>query len=127
VQWVPLYPSNVVRAGAVITITFSGNVGSLVFDTLNVVDPGNYGFSYTDDSASATVSSVALQGDNQVVVTLNATPTGANKKVRYGFNGATEGGPITGRRGCLRDQDPEASPNGNSLVNWSVYFEEAAT
>lgn len=126
-QWVPLYPSIVSRSGAVITLTFIGNVGALVLDTVNVVDPGNYGFTYVDDTSSATILSVALQSTNQVVVTLTGTPTGANKKIQYGFNGATEGGPTTGKRGCLRDQDPEASPNGHSLVNWCVYFEEAAT
>lgn len=127
VQWQPLRPSSVVRSGATITITFTGNVGQLVLDTTNVTDPGNFGFSYTDDTATASVIRVVVQGSNQVVVTLNTTPTGANKKVRYGYNGATEAGYNTGKRGCLRDSDPELSPNGNSLVNWCVYFNEAAT
>lgn len=126
-QWNPLRPSSVIRAGATITITFTGNVGSLVFDTTNVSNPGNYGFEYVDDTTTAVITNVALQSTNQVVVTLNTTPTGANKKIRYGYNGNTEAGPFVGKRGNLRDSDPELSPNRNSLVNWCVYFNEAAT
>lgn len=128
-QWEPLMPSSVVRVGAVITITFTGVVGNLALDTVNVVDPGNYGFAYTDSLGFGTINSIVVQGANQVVVTLSSAPTGTNKRIQYGFyiSGDGNAGPTNGRRGCLRDTDPEASPNGNSLVNWCVQFDEAAT
>ena len=126
--WRPLWPTLVQRAGAVITATFNVPVAPLVLDTVLVTDPGSYGFEFTDDSGSPpAISSVALQGTTQVVITLASTPTGANKLLRYAYTGTAgnNGGPTTGPRGCLRDSDPDTDRDGSHLYNWCVHFEEA--
>jgi hypothetical protein len=125
-QWEPLRPSVVSRTANVITVTFTGQVGSLALDTTRVSDPGKFGFEYTDDTSPPAISSVALQGTNQVVVTLATTPTGANKKLRYGYTGTISAlaGPTTGPRGCLRDSDASRGAWGEELFNWCVHFEE---
>lgn len=129
--WQPLEPVEVSRVGAVITARFhvpSG--GGLALDTTRVSNPGNYGFEYTDSTGSASIASVALAGADTVTVTLNTTPTGANKRLRYAYTGVAgnDGGPDTGPRGCLRDGDTRyASRYGYALYNWAVHFEEAVS
>ncbi len=122
--WRPVSPATVSRSGAVVTIDFHVPVAPLVFDTTLVTDPGNKGFSYTDDSSSASVSSVAITGPTQVQVTLNTTPTGANKRMRYAYASGSSGG-SAGPRGNLRDSDNRTSLYGNSLYNWCLHFNEA--
>lgn len=126
-QWEPLRPT-VTRSGAVITVDYTGAVGGITLDTTLVSNPGNYGFSYTDDGTPPAISNVSITGLNQIKVTLASTPSGANKKLQYGFNGNAFAGPTTGRRGCVRDNDTATSPyDGTRLYNWGVYFEKAAT
>jgi hypothetical protein len=122
--WKPLSPLSVDRASNVITIVFNVPVGPIVFDTTVVSNPGNYGFTYTDDASSATVSSVAIVSANTIEVTLSATPTGANKKIKYAMNGTSgnKAGPRTGCRGNLRDSDTTDSYYGADLYNWCVHF-----
>jgi hypothetical protein len=126
--WVPLSPSTVARAGNVITVDFHVPAPPLAFDTSAVSNPGNYGFEYTDASGSPpSIQSVALTGPTTVAITLSATPTGANKRVRYAYTGSPgqPAGPFTGARGNLRDSDATPSLNGSSLYNWCVHFERS--
>lgn len=127
--WQPLRPIHVSRSAAVITAVFHVPVGVLEIDTTNVSNPGDYGFEYTDagDGNSVTISSVAITGPNVVQVTLSGTPTGTAQKLRYAYTGtaAAGGGPTTGPRGNLRDQDTTASLHGHQLYNWCVIFDEA--
>ena len=125
--WSPLRPLSISRAGTVITVTFTGNVGNIQFDTATVTDPNaKRGFEYTDDSSPPAISSVAITGSNTLTVTLASTPTGANKTLKYAmtsYGGSGDrGGPTTGPRGCLCDSDPAVSPNGYDLRNWCVHF-----
>lgn len=127
-------PILVSRSGADITITFNVPVGALALATpTNVTDPGNYGFTYTDDSSPPAVSSVNLLGSNQVVVSLASTPTGANKKIRYAWGGYTTAFGATNpdgyvasemARGCLRDSATRTAYDGTPLYNWCVHFEK---
>jgi hypothetical protein len=126
-SWSPLYPTNIVRSGANIDLTFSGAVGDLVLDTSAVSDPGSYGFEYFDDTSPPSIASVTVTGANTVRVTLSGTPTGSGKRIRYAYTGTAgnSGGPTTGPRGCLRDSDTTFTSNyGNTLYNWCVHFDE---
>lgn len=121
----PLYPTNVARVGAAITLTFTGCVGNLALDNTTVSDPGHYGFQYTDSSSPPAISTVTVSG-NQATVTLASTPTGSGKTLSYAF-------PFTGMqnnqastnscRGCLRDSDTIVGyTSGTNLWNWAVHF-----
>src|SRR5262249_9079295 len=125
--WTPLKPKTITRAGAVITVTFDVPTPPLVMDTALVSNPGNFGFEYTDSSASPpTINSVQVTGPTTVQITLSATPAGANQRLRYAYSGVpgNPGGPTTGPRGNLRDSDAEASLYGNTLYNWCVHFDK---
>lgn len=126
--WTPLQPATCTRVGAVVTLTFDIPVGNLVLDTGHVSNPGDYGFEWFDngDGNSVSISSVALaSGDTEVDITLSDTPTGTGQQVRYAYTGiaGNHGGPTTGPRGNLRDQDTSAtSRHGYSLYNWCIHF-----
>jgi hypothetical protein len=126
-----LMPAQVVRNGNVISARFDVPKGPIVFDTINVPAQTNKGFEYTDDSSSASISSVAIDGTDTVRITLNTVPTGANPKLRYAYTGVPGGRPgadsTNGARGNLRDSDDTVSLYGNNLYNWAVHFEEAIT
>ena len=91
-----------------------------------MTNPGNYGFAYTDDSATPpTIQQVALDGPTSVKITLSAPPVGQNRKLSYAFTGTVnaKAGATTGPRGNLRDSDATPSRNGYALYNWGVHFE----
>ena len=122
-SWKPTHAVSAVIVGAVITVKFHTPTGPLVVDTLAVTDPGNWGLRYVDDTASASVSSVKLIGNNTLEVTLSATPTGTNPYIGVadiGVSGAA-GGPTTGPRSCLRDSSPDLDGYGQSVFNWACH------
>ncbi len=126
--WKPLYPLAASRLGAVITVRYHVPVLPLRFDTVAVSDPNAHrGFSFQEDGPNpAVVQSEVIDGD-KVIVTLSKTPAGANKRIRYAYDGVpgAAGGPFTGPRGNLRDSDATASNTGGvALVNWSVAYDE---
>lgn len=131
-KWIPLKPLSVSRAGAVITIQMNVPSGPLVLDTSLVADPGHFGFTYSDATSGAVVSSVTIvDAVNGVVqITLNADPgAAASKLINYAMNGVAGNlaGPLTGARGCLRDSDPSVSSQGGPLYNWCVHFSKSVT
>lgn len=104
-----LYATAAVRTGAVVRVTFTGQVGALVLDTSYVTNPGSYGFEFRQTGGSAvTISSVAIDGAD-VVITLSGTPTGTDQKIGIGTLGVSgnAAGPTTGPRCCLRDSTTE--------------------
>lgn len=119
-------PTAVARNGAVITVTFNVPNPPLVLDDVLITDPGNYGFEYTDDSNPPAISSVAIS-ENNVVITLASTPTGANKLIRYAWTGVAGNapGPTTGPRGCLRDSTATTGQSGATLYLRAPHFQEA--
>jgi hypothetical protein len=126
--WRPVSPREITREGAEITVRFWVPAPPLVLDETLVTNPGNYGFGYTDTSgAPPTITSVALAGEDSVVITLSAPPVAGNQRVTYAQNGIVgqPAGPTTGARGNLRDSDSTASRHGYSLFNWCVHFDEA--
>jgi len=129
-DWQPVRPLTLTRTANKIKVVFNVPYGPLVFDTVNVSDPGNYGFSYVDDSSSATITGVTIIAPDTVEITLSATPSGANKKVGYAFFGTVGNGagPITGPRGCLRDSNPAVgASSGRSLANWCPVFQKVVS
>jgi hypothetical protein len=126
--WEPVRPKQVSRVGNVIRIQYHVPEPPLVLDTTRVVDPGNYGFEFSDNSgAPATITQVAVTGPDTVEITLSKVPTGTAQYVRYAYTrqgGSTNPGPTTGVRGNLRDSDATPSLYGNDLQNWGVTFEE---
>jgi len=115
----------VVRAGAVITVTFNSDI---VIDLVTVSNPGSLGFTYFDNSAPPSISSITTIGTTQLQINLSGVPVGSGKVLRYGYSsGSSSAGPTTGRRGNIRNNDPDVSQFGNSLADWCVCFEEAAT
>jgi hypothetical protein len=126
-RWEPLRPIAITREGAVITIRFAVPTPPIVLDTTLVVDPGNYGFEYTDASSSPpTVERVEVTGPDTVAVTLSWTPNGDGKRVRYAFTGVrgARSGPTSGARGNLHDSDATRSRGGYELFNLCVHFDE---
>lgn len=121
-SWNPLMPTSVVRSGAVITVEFDVPTPPLAFDTSRIAAQTNMGFGYTDDTSSASISSVALGANGtSVEITLNTTPTGANPLVGYGTLGSTE-------YGNLRDSEDAVSiSDGATLANWCVQFLDPVT
>jgi hypothetical protein len=140
--WEPLRPAEIVRNGPVIDVTFVVPVPPLVLDVVNVTNPGNYGFNFTDNSgATPAIASVVLTGASSVRVTLAQAPSDtAVKYLSYAHirnTGPTRGGPTTGARGNLRDSDPtptryaaypaqgDSPPTPNlPLYNWGVTFNQ---
>ena len=156
--WSPLrpVPGGITRVGNIIEIQFTGQVGDLVFDTNLVTNPqgeiydsqaspsygptwvqiGPFGFEYWDTHGSGNpwiCSTVIVQAEvvppDIVRLTLNQTPLGLNRWIRYGYtalpmNAGGGGGPESGPRGCLRDSDPAASRLGQPLYNWCVHFDK---
>lgn len=129
VAWEPVYPKSWTRAGNVINVQFNVPVAPLVFDTSTVTDPGQGGFSYTDDTASGiTVTGVAVAADGvSVNVTLSGTGFGTNPRFRIaGTQVSNNSGPVTGARSTLRDSDSEKGVlSGTPLYNYACIFEGA--
>jgi len=127
-SWEPIRPLVVHRTDDIIDVTFAVPSPPLEFDVERVYNPGNYGFTYLDDSNSAQISSVDIVAANKVRITLNAVPTGTNQTVRYGFRhgewaGGGPKGPLSSPRGCLRDQgDGGGNAYGYQDFNWGVLF-----
>ncbi len=81
---------------------------------------------------SAAISGVAIIS-NQVVITLDKTPTGLIKKTQYAYTGyspinvITPAGPTTGPRGCLRDNRASISDlDGRILYNYALTYQISA-
>lgn len=136
VDWKPVMPTQVVRAGNIIEARFHVPVAPLVFDTNAVVAKSNYGFEYFDATNSATISNVEIVGGDLVRITLNQIPTGNSQKLRYAYTGVAG---VKGARlasapsGNLRDSDTTPAlyndsnvPSwaGTTLPNWSVTFND---
>lgn len=123
----PLKPLMITRSGAVITVKFKVPIGNLVVDTSVVSDPGNYGFEVFDSVGGGllTISNVYVYGDT-AVITLASTPSNP-VEVGYALGSTLNGqpaGPLTGARGCLRDED-ETRAYFNSAIrlrNYCVMF-----
>lgn len=85
----PLWPVSCVLNADVITVTFNK---ALSIDTDWVPSVGNLGFTYSDDSGSSDIQSVAVAG-NVCTIQLTSAPTGANPRIEYAMlNGVDSDG-----------------------------------
>ncbi len=122
--YTPLYVTSAVRSGAVVTLTFSDTGTALAFDDGSLVtDPGTRGVTWHDagNGNSVTISSVEITGAHTIDVTLSAVPTGTAQQIgiaRVATPNALAG-PTTGPRSTIRDQSPDASPEGRRLYNFA--------
>lgn len=126
----PTYPTAAVRTGATIVVTVNVSDGVLILDTSNVASATNYGVIYSDDSSSASVSSVAITGDKQITVTLNTTPTGTNPRLRFGCTQANtqDTGPTLGMRTNFRNSIGEVGVlTGVTHYDWMSVCDLAVT
>ena len=129
---IALIPVQQVRRANVITVKFDVPETPLAFDTTTVLTKTNYGFEFYDNSGTTpAISSVSLEGDDSVRITLAGTPTGGSQKIRYAYTGT--GGTKPGAqesgsaRGNLRDSDVTEGTSGDPLYNWAVHFDKAVT
>jgi len=133
--WKPFSVNNVTIDSNVITATFNVPNPPLQFDTSAVLAKANYGFEYSDDDTTATITSVSIVSPTTIQIKLNHTPTGTNPKLAYAYTGTS--GSHAGRniptapRGNLCDSDTTKAfykdantpvSMGNILKNWCVTF-----
>ena len=126
----PTYPISAVRTGATIVVMVNVSDGVLVLDTTNVAAATNSGVIYSDDSSSASVSSVAITGDKQITVTLNTTPTGTNPRLRFGCTqtNTQDTGPTAGMRTNFRNSIGEVGVlTGVTHYDWMAICDLAVT
>ena len=122
-SWLPTHCISAKRSGLKVMLKFHTPQGPLVVDKVTVTDPGNLGVRWIDDAATASVSSVKLIGDNTLVLTLSALPTGANPKIGIADVGTSlaPGGPAAGPRSCLRDSSTALDAYGQPVFNWACH------
>jgi len=121
-----LTPETFSISGNVVTIKFNVPSPPLVFDTIAVVKPANYGFSVIDSKNTNIIQKVVLK-HNEVKIYCTKSPSGC--KARYAVNGAREkSGYKLGPRGNLRDsQGDKLTANilnkNYPLNNWGYQFD----
>lgn len=127
--WLPTYCTSAVRKGKSITLSFHTPTPPLVLDMNSVSNPGNYGIRWIDDSTSASVISVTVNGNNTVTVILNNEPTGLNPKIGIADSGIAgqPGGPFTGARSNLRDSATDRDILGTLFYNWACHQQITVT
>ena len=146
--WEPTRPLSITRVGATLVVKYVVPVPPLVIDTTRVAVPNPaafavtaarpnpivpvLGFIFRDSTNSAKITSVVVSGPDEVTITLDKTPTGTGKMLRYAYERQSTGacpGPTNGARGNIRDSDSTPgyySDAGNKpyeLFNWSVAFQ----
>lgn len=128
-DWKPLSPKQVWKPNnKTVMVRFHVPEPPLAFDTVNVSDPGNYGFDVRDDNGVLNIVDVQLVGNDQVRITVDRD-IATNPFVSYAYHWAAEtvAGKDNGPRGCLRDSDSTQSLLGENypLYNWCIIFNEA--
>jgi hypothetical protein len=110
-----------------IYLTFNVPVAPLVFDTIQVVNPGNYGFTVKNSSGkNIKLKLVEILGDDTVHIKCASSPSGG--QLSYAINGQSKrAGRTSGPRGCLRDSQGNTiifDPEGTNypLNNWTPIF-----
>jgi hypothetical protein len=131
-DWKPLQPTNVERAGAVITVRFDSPVPPLAWDeaiaapfqgTLLTEWRNGRGFEVRMGETPITINSVEIAGDTVQITCAADVPAGAT----LGYAATSDGVEITGvshRRGQLKDSDPLVGAlTGETQPNYAVAFE----
>ncbi|MBD9636076.1 hypothetical protein IB277_07185 [Ensifer sp. ENS07] len=125
--WVPLHIASAVRTGANIVLTYAGGDGAtdISIDTTLVSNPGNNGFEwFQTGGVPRTISSVTKTGTRQITVALSGDPgSPSSQQIGYARTGmsGTNGGPITGVRGNVRDNSADTTAYGAPMHNWACH------
>ena len=115
IPWTPVRPilETIIRSNNVVDMSFAGVVGTLVFDTNTVSDPGGteiydptggpsgqpaiitvgpYGFEYIDKIGAGTpwrcavvIEAVEITGPESIRITLSDAPRNDDFRIRYGY------------------------------------------
>ena len=138
-QWIPLSISSTLRTGALITANFNVPVPPLVLDLNRVINPGQYGFSWSDSGGTITVSGVTIASPTSLTIQLSSDPSAnINKFLRYAFHKSPASpagdnsnygldGPVFGAAGNLRDSDTTPNTYGYDAFNWCCFFNQPVT
>lgn len=122
-----LVPTAFISNGNVVQISFNVPHPPLVFDTIAVKNPGNYGFSVITSDNRNIIQSVILVDDT---IFLHCSELVSGSKVRYAVNGETlKSGWEKGPRGNLRDSQGDSLSvdilgRNYPLHNWCYQFEQ---
>lgn len=116
--WAPLWPTDIVRTGTSLVVTFHVPEGPLVFDTATLPAATNMGFAYS----GAAITDVAITGADEVTITIDADAAG---DLSYAYDGPGATG-RSGAWGNLRDSAAGISSTDDitALRNWCVVFKE---
>ncbi|MEP6465516.1 MAG: hypothetical protein ABJB05_04390 [Parafilimonas sp.] len=121
-----IYPISTTQINDTITVNFNVPVAPLVFDTMQVVNPGNFGFVVKDSVGTVVrIKSVSIIDGNAVRLICGRKVA----ELRYAINGITaKAGRLQGPRGCLRDSQGDSiifDPQGSNwpLYNWTPIFD----
>ncbi len=127
-NWKPIYVKKIAAAKNVIVLNFHVPVPPLVFDVINVTDPGNYGFRVFNKSGKElVVKDVHIKNGDAVYITTEEEVKKGDM-LWYGNNGITTGS-LNGARGNLRDRQGdkftiEIDGRKIRLDNWCPIFKE---
>lgn len=130
-NWWPLYPTSAIRTGTSVVLTFHNPSNTpLVLDTTTVTNmtDGMFGFRWIDSTSSATVTAVAVSGNNTVTLTLSNVPTGSSPQVGIAdLNDGTviaEDGTVVpqDKRSNLRDSNTDLDLNNGPMWNWAAHY-----
>ncbi len=95
--------------------------GTLTTSSPWVTDPGDRGFNLVrvDTQVAVPITSVEITGGNEWVLTPTAPPAGVPLEVSHGFRGpeGEGGGPLSGARCPINDDNPELDFFGNPFPN----------
>lgn len=125
-SWQPLQPLSAVRSGAVISLKLQVPVPPLVFEesitsphqTANTQWKDGRGFEVEDSTGPLTIVTARIVQPDAVELQLDKAPTGTGLVVRYAMTQeatGAHGGDDQGRRGQLRDSDPFAGYDRETL------------
>lgn len=119
--WEPLRPVGASVFGKTVILSF--NKGSLEFDTDQVPEQPDFGFSASVKGTAVPLDKVTVINGNQVKITFKKTIP-QNTVIAYGATPAVGKGPYLGGAGNLRDKQGEVIKFGQEpLHNWCVLFE----
>jgi hypothetical protein len=131
--WSPLTPISFAFSGNQIVVEHFVPYPPLVLDYDWVTDPGNSGYSYTDNvDPTITIANVAVTSPTAVTITLNQATTGgmlgyanfappSDPSYNAGGGGSTMNYCATGGpRGCLRDSDPAVAYYVNPSIDYYI-------
>ncbi len=137
VEWHPLMPTQIQRAGNIVLIDYHVPAPPIVFDVTQVAERASKGFIYWSNGQQVPIQSVEIFDADTIKIVLASIPATGNEEVSYAIN------PAYGLRhygdaldplaygGNIRDSDARVAPgstsSGKPLYNWAVAFRDPVT